>query len=82
VEKQPSWDGYEQNSGLINYEDGVGFIITPNAAKRYISLTEKFGAKLTPPISVGEGLKKYEENYSLSPEYMSVFMEVSRLNKN
>lgn len=81
VEKEPSWDGDKQNSGLIEYIDDKGFLITPKAAIRYTSLTEKFGSKLTPPISAGEGLVAYEGNFLLSPEYMSVFMEVSTLNK-
>lgn len=81
VEKEPSWDGDKQNSGLIEYIDGRGFLITPKAAIRYTSLTEKFGSKITPPISAGEGLIPYQGNFLLSPEYMSVFMEVSTLNK-
>lgn len=81
IENEPSWDGDKQNSGLIKYIDGKGFLITPKAAIRYTSLTEKFGNKLTPPITAGEGLVPYEGNFILSPEYMSVFMEVSTLNK-
>lgn len=81
VEVEPSWDGDKQNSGLIEYIDGKGFLITPKAAIRYTSLTEKFGSKLTPAISAGEGLIPYKGNFLLSPEYMSVFMEVSTLNK-
>lgn len=81
VETQPSWDGEEQNSGLIDYIEGKGFLITKNAAERYRFLTKKFGQQLTPPITEGQGLEATEENFLLSPEYMSVFMEVSRLNK-
>lgn len=81
VETQPSWDGENQNSGLIDYIDGKGFLITPSAAQRYRSLTEKFGKNLTPNITFGEGLVAYEGNFILSSEYMSAFMEMSRLNK-
>lgn len=81
IEQQPSWDGNLQNSGLINYIEGAGFVITPNAAQRYKFLTEKFGDTLVPPIKKGQGLKKIGKNYLLSIEYMSVFIEVSRLNK-
>ena len=81
VEAQPSWDGERQDSGLIDYIDGKGFLITRGAAERYTFLTEKFGSTLTPPIKAGEGLQADKENFILSPEYMSVFMEVSRLNK-
>jgi hypothetical protein len=81
VETQPSWDGEEQNSGIIDYLDGRGFLITSSAAKRYTFLTGKFGQGLTPTVSPGEGLIPDGNNFLLSPEYMSVFMEVSRLNK-
>lgn len=81
VETQPSWDGEKQNSGLIDYIDGKGFLITKGAAERYIYLTGKFGDQLTPKITAGQGLEPYEKNFILTPEYMSVFMEVSRLNK-
>lgn len=81
VESQPSWDGERQDSGLIDYIDGKGFLITKGAAERYTFLTEKFGQQLTPPIKSGEGLVVEGKNFLLSPEYMSIFMEVSRLNK-
>jgi hypothetical protein len=81
VETQPSWDGENQNSGLIEYVKGEGFLITPKAAQRYIALTQKFGNTLTPTVQAGEGLVKKGDNFLLSPEYMSVFMVVSRLNK-
>lgn len=81
VETQPSWDGVEQNSGLIDFIEGKGFLITKSAAERYTALTAKFGKTLTPNINPGEGLIPYEDKFLLSPEYMSVFMEVSRLNK-
>lgn len=82
VEKQPSWDHNTQNSGLIEYKDGVGFIITHNAASRYIYLTGKHGDKLSPPVTAGQGLIEYPPNFVLSAQYMSVFMEVSKIEKN
>lgn len=81
VEVQPSWDGNKQNSGLIDYIDGKGFVITKGAAERYTALTEKFGITLVPPVKSGEGLEPYGDNFLLSPEHMAVFMEISRLNK-
>ncbi len=82
VELQPSFDGDKQNSGLLDYVDGQGFLITSGAAERYRSLTKKYGSTLTPPVQEGQGLKLTEgSNYILSPEYMQVFMELSRLNK-
>jgi len=81
TETQPSWDGEKQNSGLLDYIDGKGFLITKGAAERYVFLTSRFGNSLTPHVKPGEGLQPFGENFILSAEYMSIFMEVSRLNK-
>jgi hypothetical protein len=81
VDTQPSWDGFEQNSGLIDYIDGKGFLITKGAAYRYRFLTKTLGSTLTPPIQEGEGLIPDGENFILSPEHMTIFMELSELNK-
>lgn len=80
-ESQASWDNQSQNSGLITYIDNVGFLITPAAAQRYTLLTEKFGNKIVPPVKTSQGLTPYEKNFILTPEYMAIFMELSRINK-
>jgi hypothetical protein len=80
-ESQASWDNQSQNSGLITYIDNVGFLITPAAAQRYSLLTERFGNKIVPAVKISEGLMPYEKNFILTPEYMAIFMELSRINK-
>lgn len=81
VETQPSWDGDKQNSGLIDYVDGIGFIITESAASRYTALTAKYGSNLIPPVKIGEGLKPYESNFAINSEYMAIFMELASKEK-
>ena len=56
VEEQPSWDENTQNSGIIEYVEGKGFLITNKALARYQSLVALLGAKEIPPILPGEGV--------------------------
>jgi hypothetical protein len=56
VEEQPSWDENTQNSGIIEYVEGKGFLITNKALTRYESLVALLGAKEIPPILLGEGV--------------------------
>ena len=56
VEEQPSWDENTQNSGIIEYVEGKGFLITNKALTRYESLIALLGAKEIPPILPGEGV--------------------------
>lgn len=74
VEVQPSFDKEEQNSGLIDYVDGKGFLITSDAAARYRELTKLFGAECNPPLKEGEGLEEQAGgNYILPSSYMVEF---------
>lgn len=76
-----SWDGEFQNSGIISYEKGKGFLITETAAKRYSDLTDKFGATYIPKISHGEGLYRIDNDYYLPNRYMVVFAVFNQKNK-
>lgn len=79
-----SWDGNEQNSGILDYVEGVGYILTPAAAELYTQLTEEYGPKQFPPIKKGEGLAKQEggENYILTNQYMVEFMVMNSQRKS
>jgi hypothetical protein len=76
----PSWDGEEQNSGLIGYIDGKGYVLTPSAAARYSYLTEIYGKDYSPPLAKGVGLTKDEasDNYFLSTQYMVEFVVMNQ----
>ena len=56
VEEQPSWDENTQNSGIIDFIAGKGFLITSKALARYQSLVGLLGAREIPPILPGEGV--------------------------
>ncbi len=82
VEVQPSFDGEEQNSGIIDYIEGKGFLITSNAAARYTELTKRFGAESIPPISEGQGLEKQVDgNFILPASFMVEFAMMSDKSK-
>ena len=81
VDTQPSWDGNEQNSGIIEYVKGGGFSITENAALRYSFLTKTYGSKLSPPLKGGEGLIYKDDLILLPNQYMVEFMTLSKIHK-
>lgn len=82
VDVSPSWDGNEQNSGLITYIENKGFLITENAANKYTFLTEKYGEFLAPQVKKGEGLKEEGQYFILNNQYMSIFVYLSQVHKN
>ena len=80
-DRVPSWDGNKQNSGLLGYLNGKGFLITKNAAARYTFLTEEYGKSYNPPLEKGAGLIPYEDNFILPHEYMVEFMVLTAKHK-
>ena len=69
----PSWDGREQNSGIIDYtEDGI--LVTKNAAGRYAWLTKEYGGAHTPPIEEGMGLSEKDGKFYMTEAAMVEFM--------
>jgi hypothetical protein len=74
---QPSFDGNQQNSGLLGFTAEGSAIITSNAVNRYNFLIEKYPDFFTPPVKKNEGVKPaavglalFDENkiIGLSPE--------------
>lgn len=57
-----SFDGNEQNSGVLYQITQGGFIITEGAKDRYNALIKLYGAKCTPPVC---------ENFGLTPVYIA-----------
>lgn len=49
-----SWDGSEQNSGLLGALPDHSAIITGHAEARYIALCAQYGYKFHPPLTGGE----------------------------
>lgn len=83
VDSTPSWDENEQNSGIINYIDNIGWLITPRAAARYTALTKKYGSIFTPALKEGEGLvERADGKFLLNNEYIVKFAVMNRKLKN
>lgn len=82
VDTTPSWDGNEQNSGIIDFVIGKGALITPRAAARYNALIVKYGQMFTPPLKVGDGLTPEGDNFYLDNEHVVKFAEMNRKYKN
>ncbi len=81
VDTNPSWDGTEQNSGVLDFIEGEGLLITPKAAKRYTALSEKHSKLFLPPLKSGEGLIPKGDNFILPPEYVVKFAVMNKKNK-
>lgn len=64
---QASFDGNEQNSGLVGYTKEHGFEITVSARDRYLALVKEFGSA---PI----GLSELDGKIYMTKEGMVEFM--------
>lgn len=81
VDTVPSWDGNEQNSGILDFIPGKGWLLTNKAAIRYMILSEKYGNMFVPALEKGEGLAQEGANFILPQEYMVKFAVMNRENK-
>jgi hypothetical protein len=84
IDDIPSWDGDTQNSGLIDYIEGKGYLITANAAERYVWLTKTYSSDYSPPMKEGAGLTIDTETKQvfLDSEHMVEFMVMSQKYKS
>lgn len=80
-DRQPSFDGNEQNSGIIDFFPDKGWLITNNALKRYNILIEKFGKMFEPSINKDYGLIIENNKNYLSSEAMIKFALMNKQNK-
>lgn len=83
VEEQASFDENEQNSGIKDYIEGKGFLITKNAKERYEALAAIYGLNMVPTFSSNSGLSPaLGGDYYLSAEGMSNFIVWSEKKKS
>jgi hypothetical protein len=73
-----SFDGNEQNGGIIDFMPNLGWIITPNAAKKYVNLIELYGKIFLPPLEGHGGLEPFGKNFLLSQEKMIKFAQMNQ----
>lgn len=79
-DSEASFDGNEQNSGIIDFIDGRGWLITKRAADRYLLLLNNFGNEEQKSIP-NNGLTKDNINYILTQEGMVNFALLTQINK-
>jgi len=73
-DQEASFDGNEQNSGIIDFVKEEGWLVTKRTAEKYNFLIEKYGKTITPPIEKNFGLTRKDENlYVLTQEAMVNF---------
>lgn len=62
---QASFDGTQQNSGVLGLDGEGDLIITLHAVDRYNALIDKYGKEFTPPLQHNEGLFLTDTNTAL-----------------
>lgn len=77
---QISFDGNEQNAGILDFTE-KGWHISESAAKKYVALSDKLGHTLTPVLEKGEGLIIDPPDYYLPSQYMVKFATLNQRNK-
>jgi hypothetical protein len=68
-----SYDGNERNSGIKQYIEGQGFLVTPHFRVRYNNLIEKYGKKFENPIKKDDGLVNFGADYLINKQHMIYF---------
>jgi len=53
---QASFDGTQQNSGILGFDGEGHCVITLHAVERYNALVDKYGKRFTPPLQRNQGL--------------------------
>jgi hypothetical protein len=67
VATQASWDGGQQNSGVIAVADGY-IIVTATARARYNALIETYGKEFSPALVKDYGVTADGENFKVTSE--------------
>ncbi len=76
---QASFDGNEQNSGLIGEDSDGNAIITAHARDRYNSLMDDYGKAFSPPVNRDDGIVATSTNtYLLDREHLFIFATANR----
>lgn len=77
---QASWDGTNQNSGLIGFAaDGSG-VITAHARDRYNALAYMYGYYFRPPVHADDGVTPTATNhvFFIDPQHLAYFATMNR----
>lgn len=82
VDVTPSYDGNEQNSGFISFNDDNSAVITPRARDRYNNLAKKYGIIFVVPVFQDFGITpRPDGNFNISAEALSKFAQMNQWRK-
>lgn len=75
-----SFDGNEQNGGLVGRDKGGRYIVTPQARERLNGLISRYGRKFIPPLEKDFGVEAGAPagNYYISAESLVNFQTMTR----
>lgn len=79
-----SWDGTEQNSGLIGFDAATKkWIITPHARDRYNELMARYGTNFLPAVKPGDGITATASNvFLIDSQHLADFASANRWRKS
>ena len=83
-DSEPSFDNNVQNSGILDFEVGKGWLITESALLRYNSLIKKYGSDFDVPIKFNFGVSTTNDDppkIYLTQEAMIKFAQMNQTNK-
>jgi hypothetical protein len=81
-DSEASFDNNDKTSGILDFINGKGWLITKNAATRYNNLINKYGKTLDNPIDPNFGLTQEGENFLLTQEGMIKFALLTQTHKS
>ena len=76
-----SYDGTNQNSGVISFTSDGSAIITAHARDRYNALVCVYSKKFLPPLLPDDGLKFQSPNWVIDPQHLNYFKAMNRWKK-
>lgn len=69
-----SFDGAEQNSGIISTQADGSFVVTPHLRDRYNALAAEYGAAFAPALVADSGLAPADGGrWTMTPQAMADF---------
>lgn len=84
VDEEPSWDGNEQNSGVLDVYPEGGFVVTAHFIERYNSLIRIHGNRFQPPLRRNRGVLTHPNgiDFIIDNQHMVFFLDMNLWDKS
>lgn len=76
-----SFDGGEQNSGILAFRADGSVTITPHARDRFNAMAEAYGGYFSPRVKPDDGITRDGAEYVMSPESQVKAQSMNRWRK-